>query len=34
VVATRDLPAMWKKAGLAALSLAAAAVASFIGRRP
>jgi len=32
VVTTRDLPAMWKKAGLAALSFAAAAVAAFVGR--
>jgi formate dehydrogenase iron-sulfur subunit len=34
VVATRDLPAMWKKAGLAALSFAVAAVGAFVGRRP
>lgn len=33
VVCTRDLPAMWKQAGLAALALAAGAVASFLGRR-
>jgi formate dehydrogenase iron-sulfur subunit len=33
VVTTRDLPAMWKQAGLAALALAAGAVASFLGRR-
>jgi formate dehydrogenase iron-sulfur subunit len=33
IVASRDLPAMWKKAGLAALSLAAAAAASFLGGR-
>ena len=32
VVTTRDLPAMWKKAGLAALSFAATAVAAFVGR--
>jgi len=34
VVATRDLPAMWKKAGLAALSFAVAAVGVFVGRQP
>jgi formate dehydrogenase iron-sulfur subunit len=34
VVTTRELPAMWKKAGVAALSFAAAAVAAFVGRRP
>ncbi|MDT5039337.1 MAG: formate dehydrogenase iron-sulfur subunit [Actinoplanes sp.] len=34
VVATRDLPAMWKRAGLAALAMAAAAVVSFAGGRP
>jgi formate dehydrogenase iron-sulfur subunit len=33
VVATRDLPQMWKKAGLAALTMAAAVVVSFSGRR-
>ena len=33
VVTTRDLPAMWRKAGLAALTLGAAAVGSFLGRR-
>jgi formate dehydrogenase iron-sulfur subunit len=32
VVTTRDLPAMWKKAGLAALAMAAAVVVSFAGR--
>ena len=32
IVTTRDLPAMWKKAGLAALTFAAAAVAAFLGR--
>ena len=32
VVTTRDLPDMWKKAGWAALTLAAAAIASFAGR--
>jgi formate dehydrogenase iron-sulfur subunit len=32
VVTTRDLPAMWKKAGLAALTMAAAVVVSFAGR--
>jgi formate dehydrogenase iron-sulfur subunit len=31
VVTTRDLPAMWKKAGLAALTLLAGAVAAFAG---
>ncbi|HYN93068.1 MAG TPA: 4Fe-4S dicluster domain-containing protein [Pilimelia sp.] len=34
VVTTRDLPAMWRRAGLAALAMAAAAVVSFAGRRP
>jgi formate dehydrogenase iron-sulfur subunit len=33
VVSTRDLGAMWKQAGLAALTLVAGAVASFLGRR-
>jgi formate dehydrogenase iron-sulfur subunit len=33
VVATHDLPEMWKKAGLAALALAAGAIASFLGGR-
>jgi formate dehydrogenase iron-sulfur subunit len=33
VVPTRDLPAMWRRAGLAALTLAAATVAAFAGRR-
>ncbi|TDB81176.1 4Fe-4S dicluster domain-containing protein [Micromonospora sp. KC721] len=32
VVATRDLPRMWRRAGLAALAMAAAAVAAFVGR--
>ncbi len=32
VVTTRDLPAMWKRAALAAAGLAAAVVASFLGR--
>jgi formate dehydrogenase iron-sulfur subunit len=32
VVPTRDLPRMWKSAGLAALGLAAAAVGAFVGR--
>jgi formate dehydrogenase iron-sulfur subunit len=31
VVTTRDLPAMWRKAGLAALAMAAAAAAAFLG---
>ncbi|GAA0733125.1 4Fe-4S dicluster domain-containing protein [Dactylosporangium roseum] len=34
VVTTRDLPAMWKHAGLAALTMAAAVAVSFLGRRP
>jgi formate dehydrogenase iron-sulfur subunit len=33
VVTTRDLPAMWKQAGLAALTMAAATVAAFVGGR-
>ncbi|RKT55761.1 4Fe-4S dicluster domain-containing protein [Saccharothrix australiensis] len=33
VVPTRDLPAMWKRAGLAAVAFAAAAVAAFAGGR-
>jgi formate dehydrogenase iron-sulfur subunit len=33
VVTTRDLPAMWRRAGIAALAFAAGAVASFIGGR-
>jgi formate dehydrogenase iron-sulfur subunit len=32
VVTTRDLPAMWRRAGLAAAAMAAAAVAAFMGR--
>uniref|UniRef100_UPI00143B2CBC 4Fe-4S dicluster domain-containing protein n=2 Tax=Micromonospora profundi TaxID=1420889 RepID=UPI00143B2CBC len=32
VVTTRDLPAMWKRAGLAALAMAAATVVAFAGR--
>jgi formate dehydrogenase iron-sulfur subunit len=31
VVTTRDLPAMWRRAGMAALTLAASAVAAFVG---
>ncbi|MGC4854712.1 4Fe-4S dicluster domain-containing protein [Micromonospora sp. DT4] len=31
VVTTRDLPKMWKRAGLAALAMAAATVAAFVG---
>jgi formate dehydrogenase iron-sulfur subunit len=31
VVTTRDLPKMWKRAGLAALAMTAAAVAAFVG---
>ncbi|MFG1649382.1 4Fe-4S dicluster domain-containing protein [Micromonospora sp. NPDC049275] len=34
VVTTRDLPAMWKHAGLAALTMAAATAVAFLGRRP
>jgi formate dehydrogenase iron-sulfur subunit len=34
VVTTRDLPDMWRRAGLAALTMAVAGVAAFIGRRP
>ena len=34
VVTTRDLPAMWKRAGVAALAMAAAAAVAFLGRRP
>ncbi len=33
VVATHDLPAMWRAAGTAALTLVAGAVAAFVGRR-
>ncbi|WP_067499735.1 4Fe-4S dicluster domain-containing protein [Actinoplanes sp. TFC3] len=33
IVTTRDLPAMYKRAGWAALAMAATAVASFLGRR-
>jgi len=33
IVTTRDLPAMWKRAGLAAAALLAGAVASFLGGR-
>ena len=32
-VTTKDLPAMWKQAGIAALTMAAAAAAAFFGRR-
>ncbi|MDR7273952.1 4Fe-4S dicluster domain-containing protein [Catenuloplanes atrovinosus] len=32
VVTTRDLPAMWKRAGLAALAMAGAAIVAFAGR--
>ncbi len=31
VVTTRDLPAMWRRAGMAALTMAAATVAAFVG---
>ncbi|MEH1168246.1 4Fe-4S dicluster domain-containing protein [Micromonospora sp. CPCC 205539] len=34
IVTTRDLPAMWKRAGQAALVMAAAAVVAFVGARP
>ncbi|MFG2041169.1 4Fe-4S dicluster domain-containing protein [Dactylosporangium sp. NPDC048998] len=34
VASTRDLPQMWKRAGLAALTMAAAVAVSFLGRRP
>jgi formate dehydrogenase iron-sulfur subunit len=34
VVTTRDLPAMWKRAGWAALAMVASAVVAFAGRRP
>jgi formate dehydrogenase iron-sulfur subunit len=34
VVTTKDLPAMWRKAGLAAVTLLAGAVAAFAGGRP
>jgi formate dehydrogenase iron-sulfur subunit len=34
VVTTRDLPAMWRRAGLAAAGMAAAAVLAFLGGRP
>ena len=33
VATTRDLPAMWKRVGLAALSLGVAGIASFVGAR-
>ncbi|SDY93015.1 formate dehydrogenase iron-sulfur subunit [Micromonospora pattaloongensis] len=33
IVTTRDLPDMWRRAGLAALAMAGAAVAAFVGRR-
>ncbi|WP_328415819.1 4Fe-4S dicluster domain-containing protein [Micromonospora sp. NBC_00389] len=34
VVTTRDLPAMWKRAGLAAMTMAVATAVAFLGRRP
>jgi formate dehydrogenase iron-sulfur subunit len=34
VVTTRDLPQMWRRAGLAAATMVAAAAAAFLGRRP
>ncbi|GAA1898468.1 4Fe-4S dicluster domain-containing protein [Asanoa iriomotensis] len=34
VVPTRDLPSMWKHAGVAALTMAAAVAVAFLGRRP
>ena len=33
VVTTRDLPAMWKRAAMAAAGVAAAVASSFLGRR-
>jgi formate dehydrogenase iron-sulfur subunit len=33
VVTTRDLPAMWKRAGLAALAMAASVAVAFVGRK-
>ncbi|WP_406070297.1 4Fe-4S dicluster domain-containing protein [Micromonospora sp. NBC_01638] len=33
VVTTRDLPAMWKRAGLAAMTMAVATAVAFLGRR-
>jgi formate dehydrogenase iron-sulfur subunit len=33
IVTTKDLPDMWKKAGLAALTMAASVVVAFLGRR-
>jgi formate dehydrogenase iron-sulfur subunit len=33
VVTTRDLPEMWKKAGIAALTFAVGALTSFIGSK-
>ncbi|MFI5910186.1 4Fe-4S dicluster domain-containing protein [Dactylosporangium sp. NPDC051541] len=34
VATTRNLPGMWKRAGFAALTMAAAVAVSFLGRRP
>jgi formate dehydrogenase iron-sulfur subunit len=34
IVTTRDLPAMWKHAGLAAMTMAVATAVAFLGRRP
>jgi formate dehydrogenase iron-sulfur subunit len=34
IVTTRDLPDMWRRAGLAALTMAAAAAVAFLGGRP
>jgi formate dehydrogenase iron-sulfur subunit len=34
VVTTRDLPDMWRRAGLAAVTAVAGAVAVFLGGRP
>ncbi|MFB9410704.1 4Fe-4S dicluster domain-containing protein [Dactylosporangium matsuzakiense] len=34
VATTRNLPGMWKRAGFAALTMAAAAAVAFLGRRP
>ncbi|MET8281603.1 4Fe-4S ferredoxin, partial [Micromonospora sp. NPDC005174] len=34
VVTTRDLPKMWRSAGLAALTMVAVSAVAFLGRRP
>jgi len=33
VVTTKDLPDMWKRAGIAALTMAASVAVAFLGRR-